>query len=67
MLSADPAATDAANVRALGTATLWRRSGGDPTTVLAADPPPPALPALPASTTFATSKLLAFSTAAFQR
>jgi gamma-glutamyltranspeptidase/glutathione hydrolase len=53
-LSANPTAVEAAGARGLGTATLWRRSGGDPAAVLAAEPPPPGLPALPASTTFVT-------------
>lgn len=54
VLRSDPAAVDAAKARSLGTATLWRRGGGDPKAVLTTDPPPADLPTLPASTTFAT-------------
>ncbi len=55
VLAANPAALDAANSRALGLATQLRQGGGDPQAMLAQPTTPaPALPLLPASTTFAT-------------
>jgi gamma-glutamyltranspeptidase/glutathione hydrolase len=54
-LAHDPAATAAAGARAISVAARWRQSGGDPLAMLADTALPPAsLPALPASTTFAT-------------
>jgi gamma-glutamyltranspeptidase/glutathione hydrolase len=55
VLNDNASAIDAANTRGLAAATQWRRAGGDPMAVVAAtDLPPPSLPPLPASTTFAT-------------
>jgi gamma-glutamyltranspeptidase/glutathione hydrolase len=53
VLRANPAALDQANARALGVATRWRQGGIDAASLLAGPVPPPALPALPASTSFA--------------
>jgi gamma-glutamyltranspeptidase/glutathione hydrolase len=53
-LQAAPAALDAANARALAVAAQWRRSGGDPQAILTGQLPAASLPALPASTSFAT-------------
>jgi gamma-glutamyltranspeptidase/glutathione hydrolase len=54
-LTANPAALDAANGRALGLAARLRQSGGDAQAMLAQpDAAGGALPLLPASTTFAT-------------
>ena len=51
----DPTAVQAAGDRALAVASRWRQGGGDPVAVLAASNlPGAAMPALPASTTFAT-------------
>jgi gamma-glutamyltranspeptidase/glutathione hydrolase len=55
VLQADPAALDAARARALAVAARLRQGGADAPSVLAAkDLPPGSLPALPASTSFAT-------------
>lgn len=55
VLRANPTAYDQAQAVALGTATQWRRGGGDPQALLAETTVPAAsLPALPASTSFAT-------------
>jgi gamma-glutamyltranspeptidase/glutathione hydrolase len=55
VLRANPAAYDQARASALGIAAQWRRAGGDPQALLAQTTIPAAsLPALPASTSFAT-------------
>ncbi len=55
VLEHDPSATAAAQARALAVAARWRQGGGDPAAILgAADLPGGSLPALPASTSFAT-------------
>jgi gamma-glutamyltranspeptidase/glutathione hydrolase len=55
VLQADPGALDAARARALAVASRLRQGGADAQSVLAAkDLPPGRLPALPASTSFAT-------------
>jgi gamma-glutamyltranspeptidase / glutathione hydrolase len=54
VLQSDAASLDRASQRALGVATRWRQSGGDPEAVLKADAPAPALPLLPASASFVT-------------
>jgi gamma-glutamyltranspeptidase/glutathione hydrolase len=50
----NPAALEAANARALAVASQWRAAGGDPMALLTADVSAASMPALPASTTFAT-------------
>jgi gamma-glutamyltranspeptidase/glutathione hydrolase len=54
VLQHNPAALEAANARALAVASQWRAAGGDPMALLHADVSTATLPALPASTTFAT-------------
>jgi gamma-glutamyltranspeptidase/glutathione hydrolase len=54
VLQHNPAALDAANARAMAVASQWRAAGGDPMGLLHADVSTASLPALPASTTFAT-------------
>jgi gamma-glutamyltranspeptidase/glutathione hydrolase len=55
VLLGTPGAVEAANTRGLGLATQIRQSAGDAQAMLAAPrSPPPNLPLLPASTTFAT-------------
>jgi gamma-glutamyltranspeptidase/glutathione hydrolase len=54
VLQRNPAELQAANARALAVASQWRAAGGDPMALLHADVSAASLPALPASTTFAT-------------
>jgi gamma-glutamyltranspeptidase/glutathione hydrolase len=54
VLQHSPAAVDAANARAMAVAAQWRAAGGDPMALLTANVPAASMPALPASTTFAT-------------
>jgi gamma-glutamyltranspeptidase / glutathione hydrolase len=57
VLLANPAALAEGGARAQAVSAMWRQSGGDPRALLsavAAEAPAPALPALPATTTFVT-------------
>jgi gamma-glutamyltranspeptidase/glutathione hydrolase len=54
VLAADPSAFDQARARAIAAAAQFRRAGGTAEAILAARPGGLTLPALPASTTFAT-------------
>jgi gamma-glutamyltranspeptidase/glutathione hydrolase len=57
VLLANPAALAEAGARAQAVSATWRQSGGDPRALLsavAAEAPAPALPPLPATTTFVT-------------
>lgn len=53
-LQSNPAALAEADARAQAVAAAWRRSGGDPRALLAAQQPGETLPPLPATTTFLT-------------
>ena len=53
-LQSAPDAPDRAQAAALGAAAQWRQGGGDPTAILASPPASASMPALPASTSFAT-------------
>jgi gamma-glutamyltranspeptidase/glutathione hydrolase len=53
-LQANPSDVTTANNRALAVAARWRSQGGDPMTLVHEQVPPATLPALPASTAFAT-------------
>ena len=54
VLQADPAAAADAEARAIAVAAAWRTRGGDPMALLTESVPAIAVPALPASTSFAT-------------
>ncbi len=54
VLATDPGAFAQANARAMGAAARWRQGGGDPQAILQESLPDTPLPALPASTTYAT-------------
>ncbi len=54
VIQRNPAALGAAGARALAVAAQWRAGGGDPMALLSADVAAATMPALPASTTFAT-------------